>query len=160
MDATTVDAKYYTAISGSTVVTLTNEYLETLSKGAHTVTFVYTDGTIDATLTVANASTTPDTSSTDDSSSTTPGTNTTNNGSNTITNTNTTSEANTTISDNNSDTSTTNTSTSTSTTTTNTTPTSISSPKTGDNIILWICIMAVSGLGLILIVKLIRKRDK
>ena len=39
-----VDKENYTAASGSTIVTLKNEYLKTLSVGEHKITFVYTDG--------------------------------------------------------------------------------------------------------------------
>ena len=39
-----VDSKNYTSTSGSTVVTLKNEYLKTLSADEHKLTFIYTDG--------------------------------------------------------------------------------------------------------------------
>ncbi len=41
-----VDKENYTATSGSTIITLKNEYLKTLSKGEHKITFVYTDGEV------------------------------------------------------------------------------------------------------------------
>ena len=44
VDGTLIDAKNYTAVSGSTVVTLKAEYLQTLSVGTHKLTIVYTDG--------------------------------------------------------------------------------------------------------------------
>ena len=44
VDGTPVDAKNYTAVSGSTIVTLKPEYLQTLSEGSHTLTFIYVDG--------------------------------------------------------------------------------------------------------------------
>lgn len=44
VDGTPVDAKNYTAVSGSTIVTLKSEYLRTLSEGSHTLTFIYVDG--------------------------------------------------------------------------------------------------------------------
>lgn len=44
VDGVSVDARYYTAISGSTIVTLKNEYLATLSVGKHTLEITYTDG--------------------------------------------------------------------------------------------------------------------
>ena len=44
VDGTPVDAKNYTAVSGSTIVTLKPEYLRTLSEGSHTLTFIYVDG--------------------------------------------------------------------------------------------------------------------
>ena len=44
MDDTLIDAKNYTAVSGSTVITLKTDYLETLSVGTHKLTVVYNDG--------------------------------------------------------------------------------------------------------------------
>ena len=41
-----VDKENYTTGSGSTIVTLKNEYLKTLSEGEHKITFVYTDGEV------------------------------------------------------------------------------------------------------------------
>lgn len=41
---TVIDAKYYTAVSGSTIVTLKQEYLDTLTEGTYKMTIVYTDG--------------------------------------------------------------------------------------------------------------------
>ena len=44
IDGTLIDAKNYTAVSGSTVITLKNDYLNTLSVGTHKLTVVYNDG--------------------------------------------------------------------------------------------------------------------
>ena len=44
IDGVTVSAENYTAVSGSTVVTLKKNYLETLSVGNHTLTVMYNDG--------------------------------------------------------------------------------------------------------------------
>ena len=44
VDGILIDAKNYTAKSGSTIVTLKPEYLQTLSEGSHTLTFIYVDG--------------------------------------------------------------------------------------------------------------------
>lgn len=44
IDGKILDSKYYTAKSGSTIVTLKNSYLDSLSDGKHTVEFLYTDG--------------------------------------------------------------------------------------------------------------------
>ena len=41
-----VDKENYTVASGSTIVTLKNEYLKTLSEGEHKITCVYTDGEV------------------------------------------------------------------------------------------------------------------
>lgn len=44
IDGVPVDSENYTATSGSTVITLKNDYLKTLSAGTHSLTVVYTDG--------------------------------------------------------------------------------------------------------------------
>lgn len=44
VDGALIDAKNYTAVSGSTVITLKIDYLKTLSVGTHKLTVVYTDG--------------------------------------------------------------------------------------------------------------------
>ena len=44
VDSTLIGNDKYTAVSGSTVVTLKKDYLETLSVGKHTLSVVYTDG--------------------------------------------------------------------------------------------------------------------
>ena len=44
VDDTLIDAKNYTAVSGSTVITLNTNHLKTLSVGTHELTVVYTDG--------------------------------------------------------------------------------------------------------------------
>ncbi len=48
VDGVLVDAKYYTAKSGSTIISLNADYLNTLSAGAHTLTVLYTDGEAEA----------------------------------------------------------------------------------------------------------------
>ena len=57
MDGVTVDPSLYTSKSGSTIVTLPASYLNTLTPGPHTITFMFTYGsattTITATTTVA-----------------------------------------------------------------------------------------------------------
>ena len=54
-DGSVVDSSNYTAVSGSTVLTLKASYLGTLTDGSHTITFVYTDGEANANLTVRTA---------------------------------------------------------------------------------------------------------
>ena len=54
-DGSGVDSSNYTAVSGSTVLTLKASYLGTLTDGSHTITFVYTDGEANANLTVRTA---------------------------------------------------------------------------------------------------------
>lgn len=44
VDGKAVDAANYTVKSGSTIITLKPEYLNTLSVGKHTLTVIYTDG--------------------------------------------------------------------------------------------------------------------
>lgn len=44
VDGTLIDASNYTAVSGSTVITLKTDYLKTLSVGTHTLAVVYPDG--------------------------------------------------------------------------------------------------------------------
>ena len=44
VDGKLLDSKYYTAKSGSTIVTLKNSYLDGLSDGKHAIEFLYTDG--------------------------------------------------------------------------------------------------------------------
>jgi len=44
VDGMLIDADKYTAVSGSTVITLKKDYLSTLSVGKHTLTVVYNDG--------------------------------------------------------------------------------------------------------------------
>jgi len=51
----TLDVSNYELVSGSTKLTLKNSYLNTLSAGTYTIKFVYNDGSVDATLTIANA---------------------------------------------------------------------------------------------------------
>ena len=55
VDGSVVDSSNYTAVSGSTVLTLKASYLGTLTDGSHTITFVYTDGESNANLTVRTA---------------------------------------------------------------------------------------------------------
>ena len=44
VDGTLIDAKNYTVVSGSTVVTLKADYLKTLSAGTHSLTVLHNDG--------------------------------------------------------------------------------------------------------------------
>lgn len=55
VDRTLIDAKNYTAVSGSTVITLKADYLKTLSGGTHKITVVYTDGECSANFEVKKA---------------------------------------------------------------------------------------------------------
>ena len=61
VDDQLVEAKNYTAVSGSTIVTLSADYLKTLSTGNHTLTVLFNDGdcSTNFTVQVAGSSTTP-----------------------------------------------------------------------------------------------------
>ena len=47
VDGKVVDKAHYTAVSGSTIITLKPEYLNTLSVGQHTLTVLFTDAKVD-----------------------------------------------------------------------------------------------------------------
>jgi len=82
MDGTMIDPSNYTAVEGSTIVTLTGAYLETLSTGEHTLTFKYVDGEISTKLTVlAAGGQTPGGNSGEQGGNTSGGNNTGNSGS-------------------------------------------------------------------------------
>lgn len=68
VDGTLIDASNYTAVSGSTVITLKTDYLKTLSVGTHKLTVVYTDGDCSTNFEIKAASSG---SSTDDEKDTT-----------------------------------------------------------------------------------------
>lgn len=57
VDGVEVDASNYDAKSGSTIVTLKESYLSSLSAGDHTMTFVYDDGEVSADFAIAGANT-------------------------------------------------------------------------------------------------------
>ncbi|MCI8466367.1 MAG: hypothetical protein HFI63_11050 [Lachnospiraceae bacterium] len=52
VDGKKLAGESYTAVSGSTIVTLKAEYIDTLTAGVHTVTFHYSDGQAQTTLTL------------------------------------------------------------------------------------------------------------
>lgn len=65
MDGVEVDKSNYTLAEGSTILTFTSQYLNTLSVGKHKVTLNYTYGSVDTELTVldkSNANTSPNAS--------------------------------------------------------------------------------------------------
>lgn len=55
VNGTVIDASNYTAKSGSTVITLKPEYLNTLKAGTYNLAVVYTDGEADTTFTIKGA---------------------------------------------------------------------------------------------------------
>lgn len=55
VDGTLIDAKNYTVVTGSTVITLKADYLKTLSVGTHKIAVVYTDGECSANFEVKKA---------------------------------------------------------------------------------------------------------
>ncbi len=52
VDNNIVDAQYYAAESGSTIITLKNEFLDKLSVGTHSLTVMYTDGEATGSFTI------------------------------------------------------------------------------------------------------------
>lgn len=52
LDGEAVDSSNYTAKEGSTIVTLSNAFLESLTEATHTLTFVYIDGEASMTFTI------------------------------------------------------------------------------------------------------------
>ena len=71
LDGTLVAADKYTAVSGSTVITLKKDYLSTLSVGKHTLTIVYNDGECSTEFEIKAASITSSTDSTGNNSGST-----------------------------------------------------------------------------------------
>lgn len=141
VDGKIVDKKYYSTQEGSTIVTLSADYLNTLSVGSHEISFVYDDGEVATTFKVAEA--------------TTPATNE-------PTNTQTESDtpldtADTTSNDATNTSTTANTANETKIKTTNST-----SVNTGDNsnMALWIVGLAVSGILFVIVLKCTRKSQK
>ena len=59
VDGALVDSKKYTSKSGSTIITFTKDYMNSLSAGNHTLKVVFNNGgTAETTFTIANANTT------------------------------------------------------------------------------------------------------
>ncbi len=56
MDDVLISISDYTVSEGSTIVVLSPSYMQNLSEGIHTLSFAYTDGTAQTTITVKNAS--------------------------------------------------------------------------------------------------------
>ena len=71
LDGTLVAADKYTAVSGSTVITLKKDYLSTLSVGKHTLTIVYNDGECSTEFEIKAASITSSTDGTGNNSGST-----------------------------------------------------------------------------------------
>ena len=61
VDGMLIAADKYTASSGSTIITLKKDYLDTLSVGNHTLTFIYSDGECNTEFEIKVANTTPGT---------------------------------------------------------------------------------------------------
>lgn len=130
VDGTLIDAKNYTAVSGSTVITLKTDYLGTLTSGKHTITVVYTDGECDAKFEVKKA-TSEQTKPTEENKPDT----TTSTGSNTKS---PQSEQTKPTEDNKTD-------------TTTSTGSNTKSPQTDDNSVLalWFVLLCVSSIGIL-----------
>lgn len=97
VDGKILDSESYQVVSGSTVVTLKQAYLNSLQAGTHTLTFVYTNGEVSTNFVIAKAE----------------------------------------IKNNNNN----------------------STPKTGDNIIIWAVLMLASILGIVSTIRFIKKRN-
>ena len=61
IDEKTVDSKYQTVTSGSTIITISRDYLKNLKLGNHTVKVNFTDGSATTTLKVTNNESSPNT---------------------------------------------------------------------------------------------------
>ena len=59
VDHIDLSEKYYNAVNGSTIVTLKDSFLKTLSEGVHTLTLVYIDNTIETQFTITGQPATP-----------------------------------------------------------------------------------------------------
>jgi len=55
IDGNLLDTDHYTAASGSTLIDLKADYLKTLSQGQHTITVLYTDGSVTESFTISAA---------------------------------------------------------------------------------------------------------
>ena len=66
VDGSTIDAKNYTAKEGSTIITLTADYLKTLSVGTHTFEILWTDGSAGTSFTVSKNDSGSETTKDDD----------------------------------------------------------------------------------------------
>ena len=56
-DNTVIGENDRTIVSGSTIATLKSAYLDTLTEGTHTLTFIYVDGECSTNFTIAKAET-------------------------------------------------------------------------------------------------------
>ena len=74
VDGKDVDKKYYTAKSGSTIVTLSADYLNTIAVGEHKIAFVYDDGEVETTFKVAEKNNTDTSNNTQDNNKNNPST--------------------------------------------------------------------------------------
>lgn len=62
VDNVFISSKNFSIVNGSTILKLNSEYLDILSAGDHTVTFVYANGSVDATISIPEAVKNPNTS--------------------------------------------------------------------------------------------------
>lgn len=166
VDNKLVDAKNYTAKSGSTIVTLKGDFLKSLSAGSHKMTTVFTDGECTTVFEVKEVAeegknNPTETTKPENGKNETTGTSDSGNGKNQSTNTSTSGDSKgdtsgSTASANNS------TPTAEKSTTENGTGNKTDAPKTGDSTdMVWLMIMVgFSGMGLILAAKKGRRNLK
>ena len=79
VDNEIVDKKYYTAKSGSTIVTLSADYLNTLDIGEHKIAFIYDDGEVETIFKIAEKDSTDKANNNNKNTQTTPKTDDTSN---------------------------------------------------------------------------------
>ena len=79
VDNEIVDKKYYTAKSGSTIVTLSADYLNTLGIGEHKIAFIYDDGEVETIFKIAEKDSTDKANNNNKNTQTTPKTDDTSN---------------------------------------------------------------------------------
>ena len=70
IDKNLIDQSNYTDVSGSTIVTLKKTFLDTLTPGTHTMTFIYTDGEVSTEFEIAKIEQAPTQQSTIDTTTT------------------------------------------------------------------------------------------
>ena len=121
VDNDTVYLSNYSVISGSTVITLKNAYLDTLSEGEHSLTFVYSDGNATTNFKIAKSEATSNENIIGGKAS-----------------------ENQNVADSNLDKKINN--------------HKSLSPQTGDNIVIWICLLITSCIGIIVTSKQILKK--
>ena len=141
IDDKIVDSTNYTITKGSTIITISANYLKTLNTGTHTIEALYKDGkSVETSLTITNSDNTQNIENNEDdekAESTQESKNNENTDNNNIVDTD--KQSNT---DNN-----------------NSPSASSSNPKTGDNIVVYIIIAIISVIGIVVVVLFMRRKQ-